>query len=202
MSEGFAAIPNWMFRDESISLYALTVYGALASHSGPGGIHPSQRTLAAEARCSDRQVRRALVELEELGVVERVMRKNSRGRATTGYTLHPNGRLRADEESSEVPDSQSGTAPGVPDSQSGGSGLPVRGFRTGATNHTPCRRRTPEEEPLKKNPYSPHDDFELFWSIYPRRAGKQAALAAFVKALNAGATPEDILKRPEFVGGS
>lgn len=184
MNDGFAAIPNWLIRDESVSLYALTVYGALASHSGPGGIHPSQTTLAAEARCSDRQVRRALVELEALGVVERVMRKNQKGRAATGYTLHPNGRLRDDEERVEVPDSQSAT-PEVPDSQSAGSGL--------GAHSTPYI----EEEPMKKNPYSPQtiqDAFDALWNIYPRRAGKKTARIAFERAVKAGTSPTAILE--------
>ena len=114
-SEGFAAVPTWMIRDTEVSVYALNVYAALASRAGLYEIHPSQAALAREARCSDRQVRRALVELEELGVVERVRRTSTRGRATNAYTLHPNGRRK-------VPDSQSATSE-VPDSQSGGSGL-------------------------------------------------------------------------------
>ncbi|MDQ7877344.1 helix-turn-helix domain-containing protein [Microbacterium sp. QXD-8] len=171
MSEGFAAIPNWMIRDENVSLYALTVYGALASHSGPGGIHPSQGTIAREARCSDRQVRRALVELEELGVVSRVRRKNKQGRAPSGYVLHPNGNLSVDEEAEEVPDSQSGTSV-VPDSQSAGSGL--------SAQITPLI----EEQPENKNPsISPQVRFEEFWSVYPRRVAKKKALEVFVRVV-------------------
>lgn len=145
-AEGFAAIPNWMIRDESVSLYAVTVYGALASHSGPGGIHPSQATLAREARCSERKVRDALSELESLGVVTRVRRKNSKGRAPSGYALHPNGQLRADEEPEEVAAPGAGTsevpAPEteVPAHDAGGSGT--------SAQVTPLI----EEEPSKKNP--------------------------------------------------
>jgi len=73
-------------------VYALLVYGALASRAGLYEIHPSQATLASEARCSERKVRDALIELERLGVIERVRRKGSKGRATNAYTLHPNGR--------------------------------------------------------------------------------------------------------------
>jgi hypothetical protein len=160
-AEGFAAVPNWLYRDRSVSLYAIMVYGALASHAGPGGIHPSQEKLAAEARCSDRQVRRALAELEQLGVVVRVRRKNSVGRAPNGYILHPNGRLRDDE---EVADSQSDT-PEVPDSSDGGSGLDVQ--------LVPIT----EEEPIKK---TVGEFFEEFWAVYPRHIAKAPARAKFV----------------------
>lgn len=145
-AEGFAAVPNWMIRDESVTLYAVSVYAALASHSGPGGIHPSQSTLAREARCSERKVRDALVELVALGVVSRVRRKNSRGRAPSGYALHPNGQLLADEEAEEVAAHGAGTSE-VPAPQdevaahgAGGSGTSVQ--------PVPLI----EEEPFKKNP--------------------------------------------------
>ena len=82
-----------------MSVYALMVYASLASRAGMYEIHPSQSTLAVEARCSERKVRDALIELEGLGVVERVRRKNAKGRATNAYLLHPNGRRRP----SEVP---------------------------------------------------------------------------------------------------
>lgn len=168
-AEGFAAVPNWMVRDQSISLYAVTVYMALASHSGPGGIHPSQPTLAREARCSESSVRRALIELEELGVVSRVRRKNRAGRASNGYLLHPNGRLSDGEESaSEVTVTVTDTSE-VPVSGAGGSG---QGQQVAPYI---------EEEPTKKNLsiVSPRDLFAEFWSVYPRKVGKQAAAAKF-----------------------
>lgn len=184
MTEGYSATPNWMYRDSTVSAHALLVYGALASHSGPGGIHPSQATIAAEARCSERQVRNALNELETLGVVERVRRKNSRGRATNGYELRPHGRLREDEEyASEVAAPDAGTSE-VAAHGAGGSGTQ--------------RQSIPyiEEEPLKKNPYSPQaiqDAFDALWNVYPRRAGKKTARAAFERAVKAGTSPETIL---------
>lgn len=165
MSEGFAAVPNWMIRDESVSLYAIAVYTALASHSGPGGIHPSQPTLAKEARCSESSVRRALVELEELGVVRRVRRKNRTGRASNGYVLAPNGRLSPDEEEAV---SQTGTSGVVPVTETGGSGQGV--------DIAPLT----EEEPMKKNPSSAERisaGLELVWQSWPsaRRGSRKKA---------------------------
>lgn len=168
-AEGFAAVPNWIVRDESISLYAVAVYMALASHTGPGGIHPSQATIAREARCSERSVRSALVELEALGVVERVRRKDGRGRATNGYVLHPHGRLSEGEESlGSVAASGAGTSE-VAAHGAGGSGT-----RQQVAPYI-------EEEPTKKNLsiVSPLEAFADFWSVYPRKVGKQAAAAKF-----------------------
>lgn len=136
-AEGFAPIPTWMIRDASVSVYALTVYAALSSRSGLREIIPGRETLATEARCSVRQVARALVELEELGVVQRVRRKNKVGRASNGYALHPNGRLT-------VEDSQSSTSE-VEDSDDRGSGLGEQGYGTGSAI-TPIRGRDREAE--------------------------------------------------------
>lgn len=94
--QGFAAVPTWMLRDKSIRRTALLVYASLSSRSGLGAIHPSQATIAEEAGVSERTVRSVLGELVELGVVVRVARRGSEGRATglsDAYVLHPNGRL-------------------------------------------------------------------------------------------------------------
>lgn len=98
-AEGFAAVPNWMIRDKSISPRNVIVYASLASRSGLGGIHPSQQTLVDETGLSERTIRTALSELEALGVIERVRRTaKQRGRSSRlpdGYVLHPNGKLPA-----------------------------------------------------------------------------------------------------------
>ena len=173
IATGFAAVPNWMIRDSTVSLYAIMVYTALASHSGPGGIHPSQGVLAEEARCSESSVRRALVELEQLGVVERVRRKDSKGRASNGYLLHPNGHLGVGEERQEVAVPLTGTGL-VPVSGTGGSGQGV--------HSAPLI----EEEPIKKNPSIVSPAFDDFWQVYPRRAGKQAAAAKWEQLAKKG----------------
>ena len=180
MTEGFAAIPNWMYRDSTASLHALVVYGALASHSGPGGIYPSRETLAKEARCSVRQVARALNELEELGVMKRVRRTGKKGQQTSGYELRPHGPLSADESLEEVGDSQSSTME-VGDSQSLGGGLSVQ--------IAPLI----EEEPLKKNPSIVSPSFDAFWEVYPRRAGKQAAKAKWEQLAKKGVDLQAVL---------
>jgi hypothetical protein len=126
-----------MIRDADISIYALTVYASLSSRSGLREIIPGRATLASEARCSVRQVARALTELEELGVVRRVRRKSASGRASNGYTLHPNGLI-------PVEDSQSSTSE-VEDSGDAGKGLQRQGFGTEAAS-APLLGRDSEAE--------------------------------------------------------
>lgn len=171
-SEGFAAVPTWMIRDAKVSIYAITVYASLSSRAGLREIIPGQDTLAREARCSDRQVRRAIIELEELGVVTRVKRKNRSGRATDGYTLHPNG-LTA------VPDSQSTTSE-VPDSEDGGTGLGEQGYRTESAVRSSLIGRDSEVE---KEEVENAPSFDVFWTVWPRKDAKKAAEAAWSKAI-------------------
>lgn len=190
MTQGFAPVPNWLIRDTDASIYAISVYAALSSRQGKGGIFPSQKTIARDARCSERQVRYALKELEELGMVERLRRTNKGGRASDGYVLYHHGKLNEGEEfASEVAAHDAGTSDEVAAHGAGGTGTQ--------------RQSAPyiEEEPLKKNPYpySPHasdaqeDAFSTFWNIYPRRVGKKTAETAFVKAVKSGASAEEIL---------
>lgn len=156
-AEGFAAVPNWLIRDESVSGPAIAVYGALASHSGKGGIHPSQLTLAKEARLGARRTRDAINELEQLGVVERVRRSTQGGRASDAYLLHPNG-----PDQQPAPDAGSGSQPAPADAA------------TGTTQHdVPLI----EEEPIKK---PAGEYFDEFWSAYPRHMAKAAARTKFL----------------------
>jgi hypothetical protein len=194
---GFAAVPNWMIRDTTISTYAIAVYAALASHSGRGGIHPSHVTLASEARCSERTVRSALDELRALGVVESRRRTARAGRASNSYTLHPNGR--------EVPAPRAATSVEVPAPDDRGSGTTRR--------QVPAPRAGEEEpleeEPPKKTPLPPAGVsrdvvqaidveplfFQEFYAVYPRHVAKQAAEKAFRKAIaQKGVTAGDVIE--------
>lgn len=117
-AEGFAAVPNWMVRDESFDGYEIAVYTALASHTGPGGVRPSQATLAREARCSERKVRDTLQRLVDRGVIEVVRRRRRgagagrRGALTDGYKLLPHG--SSDEFADDEPARDAGSSADQP----------------------------------------------------------------------------------------
>lgn len=186
-SEGFSAVPTWMIRDAEVSIYAITVYAALSSRAGLREIIPGQQTLAREARCSERQVRRALIELEALGVVTRVRRKNTSGRASDGYTLHPNGLT-------VVPDSQSATSEEA-DSENRGSGLERQGFRTESAMRSSLIGRDSEVE---KEEVESAPSFDIFWTIWPRKDAKKAAHAAWLKAVKRASAEEIIFAAANY----
>lgn len=86
---GFAQIPRWLQRRTDVSVHAKAVYLALSSRADPRGqSFPSHETLAEEASCSIATVKRALLQLRELGVVTWVSRpRDEGGRSSNLYTI-------------------------------------------------------------------------------------------------------------------
>lgn len=166
-AEGSAAIPNWMFRDLSLSIHAVMVYGSLASRAGLGGIYPSRQTIAKEARCSVRKVADALNELEVAGAVERVKRRTKTGQASSGYRLIPGGHLR-DDESGNVEAQYAST----PDQRARGA----QGEGTSEQIAPPIEVTNQEVEVLTLT-------FDDFWSVWPKKNAKKDAERAWEKAV-------------------
>lgn len=68
---GFAAIPVWLLRDESVSDRAKSLFLNLSTYVNRDGLAwPSQQTLSEIMRCSVPTVQRAQYELQELGLIE------------------------------------------------------------------------------------------------------------------------------------
>lgn len=91
---GFAQIPRWLQQDPSIPGYTKLVYLALSSRVDKyGTAFPSHATIAAEASCSVASVKRALVELREIGVIEWTnAARRSGGQSANEYTVKNNAR--------------------------------------------------------------------------------------------------------------
>jgi len=130
-AKGFAPIPNWLIQDSEAGVYEIAVYAALSSHSGHGGIWPSQSTIAKHARCSERQVRNSLIKLRELGVVTWTKRPSARG-VQNVYLLHSEGRIV--ESIPEEPPAHHAAPTSTP-------------FRTPPAHHAV------EEEPIEEEPF-------------------------------------------------
>jgi hypothetical protein len=84
---GFAQIPKWLQRSTSTTAKAKLVYLALSSRADKHGqSFPSHETIAVEASCSVASVKRALVELRDLGVVSWTARARQDGSGQTSNT--------------------------------------------------------------------------------------------------------------------
>lgn len=183
-AEGFASIPIWMMREKDVSRRAILVYASLSSRAGLGAIYPSQATIAEESGVSERTVRAALQELEDLGVIERRVRRGREGRATgltTAYVLHPNGRH---EEPAELAGSSKGPAKGPATSDEG----------TGKSGHSPLYEEDNQEVDRGKaiELQIVGLTFDDFWSVWPRKDSKKNAQAAWGRAVRRAA-PEVIV---------
>lgn len=88
MSEGWAAIPNWLVRDTTVSAYAKLLYTVIQSHAGSTGTtRLLQSTIAKEANVSAKTVERYLNELVSLGVLYWVAQGDATRRSASIF--HP-----------------------------------------------------------------------------------------------------------------
>jgi len=143
----------------------------IADHANDEGTqsYPSQATIASKSSISVRTVQRAVNNLVSEGYIR--MFKHSGGSAGCREDRRPHlyqiniHRLRGD------------IVTGRTDVADGATTTTVTGRQSRPKNH-------PLEPSLKHH-------FDVFWSIYPRKVAKQAALKAFEKALQV-ATGEEI----------
>ena len=78
-----------LLQDEQATARDVMVYAVLASHADRNRqCWPSIRTIADEARMTNRTVIRALEWLEEAWYISRTTRNTGRGRTSNLYTLH------------------------------------------------------------------------------------------------------------------
>lgn len=136
----------------------------IADHANDEGTqsYPSQATIASKASLSVRTVQRAVNTLCAQGYIR--VRKHSGGSADCREDRRPHlyqiniARLRGDTETGRTD------------------------VADGATMTTSTGRQSrPKNHPLE--PSNKHQGFDEFWSIYPRKVAKQAAIKAWVKAV-------------------
>lgn len=155
-----------VWRHSAATNRARLVLLAIADHQGEIGAWPSIGTLARMVNASERSVQRDLRELEELGeLIIEPQQAPTRGkyRANRYWVNLPGVNLG-------VTDS----ALGVPNERLG-----VTNSALGVTTGGALTVNRTIKEPLHN---LGHEWFTKFWEIYPRKAGKQAAEKAFLKA--------------------
>lgn len=159
----FAIMPEWVI-ELDISHTAFRLYAVLARYADnvTHQAFPSLETLSNRLGCGEKTVRRAIEDLVAHGAIK----KHSRGRYQSSlYTVMT-------------------SAPEGSNMSSEGSNMSDEGTnmstRLDKNDHL---TRTTQLEPINENQLT--NPFDIFWSIYPRRTGKQAAKASFEKAVKA-----------------
>lgn len=158
-------VMNAVWRESAATGRARLVLLAIADHQGEIGAWPSISTLARMVNASERSVQRDIQELVELGELEvHVQAAPSRGQYKSNlYWV---------------------TLPGVTDLRSGVTEIEPGVTETGTRGDTVgvLNLNKPLLKPNRTNDSNLENAFEEFWKVYPRKAGKEAARKAFVKA--------------------
>jgi hypothetical protein len=131
----------------------------IANHHGDNGAWPSISTLARYANASERSIKRDLQYLQEIGEISVEINGSDFGGQykTNKYWI---------------------LLPGVTNWESGVTGQVSRGDRLGTSGVTDVAHK-----PLKETYINLYAQFEEFWSMYPRKVSKRAAMKAFESAL-------------------
>lgn len=163
----WAMVPAWVL-DSGVSPRAVFLYCVLSLYAdggarGRGATTRTRRKLADRLDCSVNTLDRAVAELEGIHAVRRTPTRDASG--DQGPNRWIVFRMR----------------PGGPKNGEGG----------GPTDAAPEETRPPLDPDPQKT-LSRDEDFETFWSIYPRKEAKKAARDAFKAALKR-AKPEQIV---------
>lgn len=86
--EGWAAIPNWLLRDATVSRNVKMIYLVLSGRVGRNRVcWPSQQTIASEAGVSVPTVKRTIPVMVEMGLLSVEVERTPNGRRNR-YQLH------------------------------------------------------------------------------------------------------------------
>jgi hypothetical protein len=152
----FAQIPNDWLRDDRLSLEARGLLAQIMSHRP--GWNLSIRSISAQNRIGKEKVRRIIEELMRFEYLERSEKqgKDEKGRMTSYDYITRDPLPRTAEPRTEKPH----------------------------TGDRPTKKTKPIEDQTNKKTIVKEDDFNRFWSVYPKKADKPLARRSFEKALN------------------
>lgn len=173
----FAPIPEDLLYDPEISHLAVRVYGVLMRHGlDPDHCFPSQRRISELVGAAQRSIARPLIELEAAGWVEKFKRTKSDGSPDSNGWWVRTSSVGSTRQNADLPAEERGPSPLVraPNESNGNESKerPVV-VEDDARVELPLEDlRAPSDEEL----------FEEWWSVYPRKASKGGARAAYKSA--------------------
>lgn len=150
----FTQIPNAWLRDKRLSLKAKGLLAQLMSHAP--GWNVSIKSLAEANDCGLDAIRTAVQELEAAGYLKRSQERGSEGQfaEVTWLTCDPSEKPSSENPMTDNPSPKNTSV---------------------KNNNSKNNERTLAQASLER--------FDEFWKAYPRKAGKQAAIRAWPKAL-------------------
>jgi biotin operon repressor len=161
----FAIMPEWVI-ELDISHTAFRLYAVLARYADnvTHQAFPSLETLANRLGCGEKTVRRAIEDLVEHGAIKKHSRGRYQSSLYTVMTTPPKGTKLSGE----------------------GSKMSHEGSKMSTRLDKNVQvTRTTELEPLERKPKNYiEEQFNQFWSVYPKKDDKPLALRSFQKALD------------------
>jgi hypothetical protein len=166
----FSLVPEWVI-ERDLSPTGLKLYVVLARFADwqTGEAFPARETLADRMSCSPKTVDRAVKELVDAECIRSWQISRYASKRYQVFQVDPRSQFEPFDETDLTPDGTDLTGDGT--NMSGREDTDVQ------------LTRTNERESINKNQLT--KEFDIFWSIYPRRTGKQAAKASFEKAVKA-----------------
>lgn len=178
---------NWAMKQRGLKPATKIVLFCLADRHNPDyGCFPDHKTLAADAEMSERSIRDHLDILEKAGLITRETGARKDGTfASTRYVLAFDGR-RQNLPSAKSADGEITSPPTAKFAAHRRQNLPTNPVIE------PRNESVSVAMPARK-PETRNALFDDFWSIYPKKVGKEAARKNFDKAVKAGADPAAII---------
>lgn len=179
-----------VMQNPRLSMQAKAVYGLLASYADDGNreCHPRQSTMAEQMDCSVDTLQRHIRALEDAGLVEVVARfRPDGGRMNNDYVLLDDLGTHA----APVRDGSRTGAATPPLMDAVATTRPEQHDQTTRPDNIPPKPPDADVPLLalvaEPEPPAQEDDFDQWWSLYPRKVGKDAARRAYAKAVKRAA---------------
>lgn len=207
---------HWVRNTEIGNPTLKAVLYAIANYADEEGFcWPSQSRLSKDTELGERTVRKALLELEERGVIERTPRKNDKQRYRTdvirlvGQFADPRTiqSTKKKPAASDADGDENPAARGAEPAASDAGGPAARGAGEPAARGAgkPLYREPSESEPSEREETRdarapspdpsdwPRDGFDRFWKKYPQKVGKAAAETSFARVKKSRKVTFDVM---------
>ncbi len=179
-------VPNCMLQYDGLSHVAKLCYARMAQYAGVNGeAYPSYNTIAKEIAVSNRTAKRVIKELVDTGFIAIVSRFDDGKQTTNKYIFLWHDIFK---DAIRHENTAGGVSEISPGSVSVLSPPPVSKV-TPKENH--CLRESFKDI---KRPSNYTDEFETFWSSYPRKEQKKATLRVWNTNKRKGHSPKDMIK--------
>ena len=176
--KGYGNIPKLVMKDEQLTIEAKAIYAYFCSYAGGGTseVFPSIDLICKDLGISENRLFKHRKLLVERGYISIKREKKDKGWSKNIYTIHQTVHLQN---------------VGIQNKGIQNEGIQNEGIQNEGTNKNSSINNSINNN-NKPSSAQLTEDFEKLWNLYPNKQGKKKALAAYKKAIKAGATNKQI----------